>query len=81
MIIKNLIQKLNTIEKKEKNILSIKRLLNDNLKLLIRFEKTKERMKQNKKFLHNITFSTTTIRRTYVVLTLYVCMSNFNTFN
>ncbi len=64
MIIKNLIQKLKTIEKKEKDILSIKRLLSDDLKLLTRFEKTRKKMKQNKEFLHNITFSTTAMRCT-----------------
>jgi ABC-type Zn2+ transport system substrate-binding protein/surface adhesin len=35
-------------DSKEKNILSIKRLFSDDLKLLARFEKTKERIKQNK---------------------------------
>ncbi len=43
--------------------------------------KTKERMKQNKEFLYDITSSTTTMRRTYVVLTHDVRMSNVNTFN
>jgi hypothetical protein len=81
MIIKDLMQKLKTIEKKKKNILSIKRLLSDDLKLLVRFEKTKERMKQNKKLLHDITSSTTAMRRTYVVLTHDVRMNNVNTFN
>jgi hypothetical protein len=81
MIIKDLMQKLKTIEKKKRNILSIKRLFNDDLKLLARFEKTKERMKQNKELLHDITFSTTAMRRTYVVLTHDVRMSNVNTFN
>ncbi len=81
MIIKDLMQKLKTIEKKEKNILSIRRLLSDDLKLLARFEKTKERMKQNKKLLHDITFSTTAMRRTYAVLTHDVRMINVNTFN
>jgi hypothetical protein len=81
MIIKNLIRKEKTIEKKKKNILSIKRLLNDDLKLLARFEKTKERMKQNKKLLHDITLSTTAMRCTYVVLTHNVRMNNVNTFN
>jgi hypothetical protein len=81
MIIKILMQKLKTIEKKKKDILSIKRLLNDDLKLFARFEKTKERMKQDKEFLHDITFSTTTMRRTYVVLTHDVRMNNVNTFN
>jgi hypothetical protein len=81
MIIKNLMQKLKTIEKKKKNILSIKRLFNDDLKLLARFEKTKEKMKQDKELLHDITLSTTTMRRIYVVLTHDVRMSNVNTFN
>ncbi len=81
MIIKDLMQKLKTIEKKEKNILSIRRLLSDDLKLLARFEKTRERMKQDKKLLHDITSSTTAMRRTYVVLAHDVRMSNVNTFN
>jgi hypothetical protein len=81
MIIKNLIQKLKTIEKKKKDILSIKRLFNDDLKLLARCEKTKERIKQDKEFLYNITSSTMTMRRIYVVLTHDVRMSNVNTFN
>jgi hypothetical protein len=81
MIIIDLMQKLKTIEKKKKDILSIKRLLSDDLKLLARFEKTKERMKQDKKLLHDITFSTTAMRRAYVVLAHDVRMSNVNTFN
>jgi putative alpha-1,2-mannosidase len=81
MIIKNLMQKLKTMKKKKRNILSIRRLLNDDLKLLARFEKTRERIKQDKKLLHDITFSTTAMRRTYVVLTHDVRMSNVNTFN
>jgi hypothetical protein len=81
MIIKDLMQKLKTIEKKEKNILSIKRLLSDDLKLLARFEKTRKKMKQDKKLLHDITSSTTAMRRTYVVLAHDVRMSNVNTFN
>jgi hypothetical protein len=81
MIIKDLMQKLKTIEKKEKDILSIKRLLSDDLKLLARFEKTKERMKQDRELLHDITSSTTAMRRTYAVLAHDVRMSNVNTFN
>ncbi len=81
MIIKDLMQKLKTIKKKKKNILLIKRLFSDDLKLLARFEKTRERMKQDKKLLHDITFSTTAMRRTYVVLAHDVRMSNVNTFN
>jgi hypothetical protein len=68
-------------DREEKNILSIKRRFNDDLKLLARFEKTKERIKQNKKLLHDIMFLTTIMRRIYVVLTHDVRMSNVNTFN
>jgi hypothetical protein len=64
MIIKDLMQKLKTIEKKEKDVLSIKRLFNDDLKLLARFEKTRKKMKQDRELLYNITSSTTTMRRT-----------------
>ncbi len=56
-------------------------MFDDDLKLLANFEKTRERMKQNKEFLYDITLSTITIRRTYVVLTHDVRMSNVNTFN
>ncbi len=81
MIIKDLMQKLKTIEKKERDILSIRRLLSDDLKLLARFEKTRERMKQDRELLHDITSSTTAMRRTYAVLAHDVRMSNVNTFN
>ncbi len=81
MIIKHLMQKLKTIKKKKKDILSIKRLFSDDLKLLARFEKAKERMKQDNEFLYDITSSTTTMRRIYVVLTHDVRMNNVNTFN
>jgi hypothetical protein len=63
------------------DILSIRRLLSGDLKLLARFEKARERMKQDKELLHDITFSTTTMRRIYVVLTHDVRMNNVNTFN
>jgi hypothetical protein len=43
MIIKNLMQKLKTIEKKKKNILSIKRLLSDDLKLLVALKRRKKK--------------------------------------
>jgi hypothetical protein len=51
------------------------------MKLLARFEKTREKMKQNREYLYDITSLTTTMRRTYVVLTHDVRMSNVNTFN
>jgi hypothetical protein len=72
---------INFNEKKERDILSIKRLLSDDLKLFARFEKTRKRMKQDKELLYDITSLTTTMRRTYVVLTHNVRMSNVNTFN
>jgi hypothetical protein len=81
MIIKDLMQNLKMIEKKQKDILSIKRLFNDDLKLFARFAKTKEKMKQDKELLHDITLSTTAMRLTYVILMHDIRMSNVNTFN
>ncbi len=42
MIIKDLMQKLTVVKKRKKDILSMKRLFNDDLKLLTSMKKTKK---------------------------------------
>ncbi len=69
MIIKNLMQKLSIVKKKKKDILSMRRLLSDDLKLLTSTKKTKERMKKDQALTFDISSFATTMRRTYVVLT------------
>jgi mevalonate kinase len=80
LFIKNLMQKL-IIMKKKRNVLSIRRLFSENLKLLASFEEIKTCMKKNLTLMNDIISSTTTMKRTYVVLTHDVRLSSVNTFN
>jgi hypothetical protein len=59
----------------------MRRLFNENLKLLASFEEIQTRMKRNLTLMNDIISSTTTMRRTYVVLTHNVRLSSVNTFN
>ncbi len=79
--IKNLMQKLITMKKKKKNVLSMRRLFSENLKLLASFEEIRTRMKRDLTLMNDITSSTTTMRRIYVVLTHDVRLSSVNTLN
>jgi hypothetical protein len=81
LFIKNLMQKLITMKKKKKNVLSMRRLFSENLKLLASFEEIRTRMKRNLTLMNDIISSTTTMKRTYVVLTHDVRLSSVNTFN
>jgi hypothetical protein len=80
LFIKNLMQKLITMKKK-KDVLSMRRLFNEDLKLLASFEEIRTRMKKNLTLMNDIISLTTTIKRTYVVLAHDVRLSSVNTFN
>jgi hypothetical protein len=79
--IKNLMQKLITMKKKKKNVFSVRRLFSEDLKLLASFEEIRTRMKRDLTLMNDIISSTTTMRRTYVMLTHDVRLSSVNTFN
>ncbi len=81
LFIKNLMQKLITMKKKKKNVLSMRRLFSEDLKLLASFEEIRTRMKKDLTLMNDIISSTTTMRRTYVVLAHDVRLSSVNTFN
>jgi D-arabinose 1-dehydrogenase-like Zn-dependent alcohol dehydrogenase len=81
MSIKNLMQKVIIMKKRKKDVLSIRRLLNENLKLLASFEETRTRMKKNLALMNDITLFATTVKCTYVVLTHDMRLSNVNTLN
>jgi hypothetical protein len=81
LFIKNLMQKLIIMKKKKKNVLSMRRLFSENLKLLASFEEIRMRMKKDLILMNDIISSITTMKRTYVVLTYDVRLSNVNTFN
>ncbi len=81
IFIKNLMQKLITTKKKKKDVLLMRRLFNEDLKLLANFEEIRTRMKRNLTLMNDIISSTTTMKRIYVVLTHDVRLSSVNTFN
>jgi hypothetical protein len=81
MIIKDLMQKLTIVKKRKKDILSMKRLLSDDLKLLTSTKKTKKRMKKNRALTYDISFFATTMRRTYIVLAHDMRMKVINVVN
>ncbi len=81
MIIKDLIQKLTIVKKRKKDILSMKRLFSDDLKLLTSTKKTKKRMKKNRALTYNINLFATTMKRIYVVLTHDMRMKIINVVN
>ncbi len=74
-------QKLITMKKKKKDVLSMRRLFSEDFKLLASFEKIRTRMKKDLTLMNDITSSTTTMKRTYVVLTHDVRLSSVNTLN
>jgi hypothetical protein len=71
-------QKLKTIKKKH---IIDQTFVQRRFEVARAFWKTRKRMKQDKEFLYNITLSTTTMHRIYVVLTHDVRINNVNTFN
>jgi hypothetical protein len=81
IIIKDLMQKLTIVKKRKKDILSMRRLFNDDLKLLTSTKKTKKRMKKNHALIYDINFFATTIKKIYVVLTYNMRMNIINVVN
>jgi hypothetical protein len=81
LFIKNFMQKLITMKKKKKDVLSMRRLFSEDLKLFANFEEIRTRMKKNLTLMNDIISSTTTMKRTYVVLTHDVRLSSVNIFN
>ncbi len=68
-------------KKKKKNVFSVRRLFSEDLKLLASFEEIRTRMKRDLTLMNDIISSTTTMKRTYVVLTHDVRQSSVNTLN
>ncbi len=81
MIIKNLMQKLTTMKKRKKDIMSMRRLLNDDLKLLTSTKKTRKRMKKNRALTFDISSFAIIVRRIYVVLTHEMRRKDINIIN
>ncbi len=67
------------VEKHKENVLIIKRLFNENIKILTRSTKTKQRLKQNKTLLKDVASTTFLSRRIFEIMIHDVRMTSINT--
>ncbi len=81
LFIKKLIKRIIRAEKHKKNVLTIKRLFSENIKILTRSTKTKQRLKRNKTLLKNVASTTSLSRRIFEVMIHDVKMTSINTQN
>ncbi len=81
LFIKKLIKRIMQIEKHKKNVLTIKRLFNEDIKILTRSTKTKQKLKQNKTLLKNVASTTSLSRRIFEIMIHDVKMTSINTQN
>ncbi len=68
-------------KKHKKNVLIIKRLFNENIKILARSTKTKQKLKRNKTLLNDVASTTFLSRRIFEIMIYDVKMTSINTQN
>jgi hypothetical protein len=66
------------IEKHKRNVLTIKRLFNENIEILTRSTKTKQKLKQNKTLLKDVASTTSLSRRIFEIMIHDVKMTSIN---
>ncbi len=81
LFIKKLIKRIIRAEKHKKNVFIIKRLFSENIKILTRSTKTKQRLKRNKTLLKNVASTTFLSRRIFEIMIHDVRMTSINTQN
>jgi hypothetical protein len=81
LFIKKLIKRIIRAEKHKENVLTIKRLFNENIKILARSTKTKQRLKRNKTLLKDVVSTTFLSRRIFEIMIHDVKMKSINTQN
>jgi hypothetical protein len=69
------------IEKHKKNVLTIKRLFSEDIKILTRSTKMKQKLKQNKTLLKNVISTTFLSRRIFEIMIHDVKITSINTQN
>ncbi len=79
--IKKLIKRLQRVQKTKKDVLTTRRLLSENVKMMTRTKKIKNRVIINDIFAKSITSSTYIVRRTFEMLTHDVHVIDINTIN
>jgi hypothetical protein len=78
LFIKKLIKRITRVEKHKRNVLTIKRLFNENIKILARLTKTKQKLKQNKTLLKDVVSTTFLFRRIFEIMIHDVRMTLIN---
>jgi hypothetical protein len=81
LFIKKLIKRIMRAKKHKKNVLIIKRLFNENIKILARSTKTKQKLKRNKTLLNDVASTTFLSRRIFEIMIYDVKMTSINTQN
>jgi hypothetical protein len=81
LFIKKLIKRIMRAEKHKKNVLTIKRLFSEDIKILTRSTKTKQRLKRNKTLLKNVALTTFLSCDIFEIMIHDVRMTSINTQN
>ncbi len=68
LFVKKLIERLQRAEKMKKNVMTIKRLFNENVKLITRSKKIKNRLTINNSLMKNVVSSTYAMSRIFEIL-------------
>jgi hypothetical protein len=78
---KKLMKRIIRAEEQKNDVLTIKRLSSENIEILTRFVKTKQRLKQNKTLLKDVVMTTSLSRRTFEIMIHDVKITSINTQN
>jgi hypothetical protein len=68
LFVKKLIERLQWVEKIKENVMTTKRFFNENVKLIIRSKKIKNRLIINNSLMKNVASSTYTMSRIFEIL-------------
>ncbi len=74
-------KKIIRAEEQKNNVLTIKRFFNEDIKILTRFVKTKQRLKQNKTLFKDVVMTIFLSRRTFEIMIHEVKITSINTQN
>jgi hypothetical protein len=74
-------KKIIRAEEQKNDVLTIKRFFNEDIKILTRFVKTKQRLKQNKTLFKDVVMTIFLSRRTFEIMIHEVKITSINTQN
>jgi hypothetical protein len=78
---KKLMKRIIQAEEQKKDVLIIRRLFSENIKILTRLMKTKQRLKQNKTLFKNVVMTIFLSRRTFEIIIHEIRITSINTQN